>query len=49
MARTIVTLVAGLFKRMALERNFDVENEAAMALAVLRALFAGAIAPARGI
>ena len=48
-ARTIVTLVAGLFKRMALERNFDVENEAAMALAGLRALFAGAIAPARGI
>lgn len=47
-ARTIFTLVAGLFKRMALEPGFDVENEAAMTIAVLRALFAGAIAPARG-
>lgn len=44
-ARVMFTLVSGLFKRRALEPDFDVEAEAAMALGVLRALFDGAVAP----
>jgi len=44
-ARVVFTLVSGLFKRRALEPDFDCEAEAAMATGVLRALFAGAIAP----
>ncbi len=44
-ARVVFTLVSGLFKRRALEPDFDCEVEAAMASGVLRALFAGAIAP----
>jgi AcrR family transcriptional regulator len=45
-ARVIFTLVGGLFKRRALEPDFDGDAEAAMTLGVLKALFAGAIAPA---
>jgi TetR/AcrR family transcriptional repressor of uid operon len=44
-ARVIFTLVGGLFKRRALEPDFDTETEAQMTLGVLKALFAGAIAP----
>ena len=38
-------LVAGLFKRKALEPAFDVEAERRMVLGVLEALFAGRMAP----
>jgi len=48
-ARVIFTLVAGLFKRLALEPAFDVKAEAAMAIGVFQALFAGAISPAEEI
>ena len=44
-ARVFLTFVAGLFKRMATEPDFDRSAEAAMAYGVLNALFAGAIAP----
>ena len=44
-ARVMITLVAGLFKRHALEPTFDVDAEADMALGVLVALFSGAITP----
>ncbi len=44
-ARVMITLVAGLFKRHALEPTFDVDAEADMALGVLVALFNGAITP----
>jgi AcrR family transcriptional regulator len=47
-ARFFLTFVAGLFKRMAIEPDFDAEAETAMAIGVLRALFAGALAPAPG-
>ena len=47
-ARVIFTLVSGLFKRLALEPDFDREAAAAMALGVLEALLAGALAPALG-
>jgi TetR/AcrR family transcriptional regulator, repressor for uid operon len=42
-ARVVFTLVAGLFKRLALEPTFDPEVEGAMAIGILRALFAGAL------
>jgi TetR/AcrR family transcriptional repressor of uid operon len=45
-ARVLFTLVSGLFKRLALEPKFDRETEAAMTIGMLRALFAGALAPA---
>jgi hypothetical protein len=45
-ARFLLTFIAGLFRRMATEPEFDREAEAAMAVAVLKALFAGALAPA---
>jgi TetR/AcrR family transcriptional regulator, repressor for uid operon len=45
-ARLLYSLVAGLFKRVALEPDFDVKAESAMALGVFEALFAGALAPA---
>ncbi len=48
-ARVIFTLVGGLMKRRALEPDFDIEREQAMTLGVLKALFAGAIAPASSI
>jgi AcrR family transcriptional regulator len=44
-ARVVFTLVSGLFKRRALEPDFNSEAEAAMMIGVLKALFAGAIAP----
>jgi AcrR family transcriptional regulator len=44
-ARFFFTYVAGLFKRMALEPDFDRPAELSMALGVVRALFAGALAP----
>jgi TetR/AcrR family transcriptional regulator, repressor for uid operon len=44
-ASVLFTLVAGLFKRKALEPDFDIEEEFAMALGVFEALFAGALAP----
>ena len=40
-ARFFFTFVAGLFKRMAIEADFDPEAETAMAVGVLKALFAG--------
>ncbi len=45
----LFTLVAGLFKRKALEPDFDIEEEFAMALGVFEALFAGALAPSAEI
>ena len=47
-AKVLFTLVGGLFKRLALEPDFDREAAAAMALGVLEALVAGALAPALG-
>jgi TetR/AcrR family transcriptional regulator, repressor for uid operon len=44
-ARIMITMVAGLFKRRALEPDLDVDCEAAMILGVLSALFGGAIEP----
>jgi TetR/AcrR family transcriptional regulator, repressor for uid operon len=44
-ARVMTSLVAGLFKRKALEPDFDVEAESAMALGVFKALFAGELSP----
>ena len=43
--RVMLTVTAGLFKRRATEPDFDGEAEIALALAVYRALFAGAIKP----
>ncbi|HEY1942604.1 MAG TPA: TetR/AcrR family transcriptional regulator [Roseiarcus sp.] len=48
-ARVVFTLVGGLMKRRALEPDFDIEREQAMTLGVLKALFAGAIAPASSL
>jgi TetR/AcrR family transcriptional regulator, repressor for uid operon len=47
-ARFFVTFVAGLFKRMAIEGDFDPEAETPMAIGVLKALLAGAICPDSG-
>jgi AcrR family transcriptional regulator len=44
-ARTMFTLVAGLFKRLAVEENFDREREASYAIAILKGLFSGALTP----
>jgi AcrR family transcriptional regulator len=44
-ARLMFTYVGGLFRRRALDERFEVEAEAAMTMALLRALFAGAITP----
>ena len=44
-ARFFFTFVAGLFKRMAIEPDFDPGVESAMAVGVLKALFAGALSP----
>jgi AcrR family transcriptional regulator len=43
-AQFIFTFVAGLFKRIAIEPNFDRAAETEMACGVVRALFAGALA-----
>jgi AcrR family transcriptional regulator len=42
-ARLMFTYVGGLFRRRALDGNFDIEREAAATMALTRALFAGAI------
>lgn len=44
-ARVMFSLVAGLFKRKAIEPDFDIAEECAMTLGVFGALFAGAMAP----
>ena len=44
-ARVMNSLVAGLFKRKALETDFDLNAESAMAFGVFEALFAGALSP----
>jgi TetR/AcrR family transcriptional regulator, repressor for uid operon len=44
-ARFFFTFVAGLFKRIAIEPDFDRAAETAIAFGVLKALFAGALAP----
>ena len=47
-ARFFVTFVAGLFKRMAIEGDFNPEAETPMAIGVLKALLTGAICPDSG-
>src|ERR1700734_828161 len=47
-ARFFFTFVAGLFKRIAIEADFDPEAETPMALGVLKALFPGALRPEPG-
>ena len=42
-ARFFLTFVAGLFKRIAIEADFDPEAETPMAIGVLKALFSGAL------
>src|SRR5882757_2388834 len=44
-ARFFLTFVAGLFKRIAIEPDFDAEAETPMAIGVLKALFNGALRP----
>jgi TetR/AcrR family transcriptional repressor of uid operon len=44
-ARFFVTFVAGLFKRIAIEGDFDPEAETPMAIGALKALLAGALSP----
>ena len=44
-ARAIMSLVAGVFKRRALEAAFDIDAEAAMMVGLITALFAGAVQP----
>jgi len=44
-ARFFLTFVAGLFKRIAIEGDFDPEAEAPMAIGALKALLAGALSP----
>jgi TetR/AcrR family transcriptional regulator, repressor for uid operon len=44
-ARFFLTFIAGLFKRIALEPDFDPEAETPMAIGVLKALFTGALRP----
>jgi TetR/AcrR family transcriptional repressor of uid operon len=46
-AQFFFTFVAGLFKRIAIEPDFDRDAETAMAVGVLKALFAGALQPDR--
>jgi TetR/AcrR family transcriptional regulator, repressor for uid operon len=45
-ARTMMNLVAGIFKRLAIEAEFEREREAGYAITVLRGLLNGALAPA---
>ena len=47
-ARFFFTFVAGLFKRIAIEADFDPEAEMPMAIGVLQALFTGALRPEPG-
>ena len=44
-ARAMMSLVAGVFKRRALEADFDIDAEAAMMMGIITALFAGAVRP----
>lgn len=44
-AKFLFTLVAGLFKRLATEPNFDVAAEIPLAQGALKALFSGALQP----
>ena len=44
-AQFFLTFVAGLFKRIAIEHDFDPEAETPMAVGVLKALLAGALSP----
>ena len=44
-ARFFVTFVAGVFKRIAIENDFNAEAETPMAIGVLKALLAGALTP----
>ena len=44
-AQFFVTFVAGLFKRIAIEDDFNPEAETPMAIGVLKALLAGALSP----
>jgi TetR/AcrR family transcriptional regulator, repressor for uid operon len=44
-ARFFLTFVAGVFKRIAIEPDFDPDVETPMAIGVLKALFAGALSP----
>ncbi len=44
-ARFFLTFVAGVFKRIATEPDFDRTAETAMAYGVVKALFAGALQP----
>jgi TetR/AcrR family transcriptional regulator, repressor for uid operon len=44
-ARFFLTFVAGIFKRIAIEPDFDPNVETSMAIGVLKALFAGALSP----
>jgi AcrR family transcriptional regulator len=46
-ARFFFTFVSGVFKRLATEPDFDRSAEAAVAYGVLKALFAGALAPSQ--
>jgi len=48
-ARFFFTFVAGLFKRIAIEADFDAEAETPMAIGVLKALFTGALRPEPGV
>jgi TetR/AcrR family transcriptional regulator, repressor for uid operon len=47
-ARFFLTFVAGLFKRIAIEADFNPEAETPMAIGVLKALFTGALRPDPG-
>jgi hypothetical protein len=42
-ARLMFNYVGGLFRRRALDERFDVEDEARMTMALVRALFSGAV------
>ena len=46
-AQFFLTFVAGIFKRIAIEDDFDPDAEMAMAVGVLKALLAGALSPDR--
>ncbi len=48
-ARFFLTFVAGLFKRIATEPDFDRTAETAASFGVLKALFAGALAPVKDV